>query len=46
MNKYCVAYKAEILEDLSDYLLCAGDVVNASLFDYDEAEHICAESFF
>ena len=46
MNKYVVSYRAEIQEDLSDDLIHAGEVVEANIFDYDEALTVSSESFF
>ena len=46
MNKYAVSYRAEIREDLSDELVLAGEILNANIFDPDEALIICADGFF
>ena len=46
MNKYVVSYIAEVREDLSDELISAGERIEASIFDPDMAEYVCAESFF
>lgn len=46
MNKYVVSYIAEVQEDLEDGLICAGERIEASIFDPDMAEYVCAESFF
>ncbi|MBE6531383.1 MAG: hypothetical protein E7679_04770 [Ruminococcaceae bacterium] len=46
MNKYVVSYIAEVQEDLEDGLICAGERIEASIFDLDAAEYVCAESFF
>ena len=45
MNKYVVSYRAEIQEDLSDDLIHAGEVVDANIFDYDEALTVSADGF-
>ena len=46
MNKYVVSYRAEIREDLSDDLIHAGEVVEANIFNYDEALTVSADGFF